>query len=381
MSTSALPLKAVSPHPWSSRGKPTVTAASVDLPDTGREVALREPEAPLLQRPLQAQAVAGHRGFAISRADAPEREEGRHVPERGGERSRGRGEQVAPPSLEERTGGEAHPLQHDLVRTDASLGTLDQHRSRLGGARTTRWSTARPASTAPCQSRENVPASVETPPPPSRTSPFVESRPRKRAERLVGQELLRLQVDRARIPPQLGPVRPPGHAGLDRPVPELERELRREFPRALAEVETRAFHQGPAVDLRRRDRQAPRRVASRDRQRDGPLPQRGMPQREAIGPDLHGLFESLIGTRHRALQPVGLERVASRREPAAGSRAPSTAAGAAGAAGRPTGLRAAHRRRATRSDRGRAGPPPPSRRANRERPPVRAAARPGSNGR
>ena len=54
------------------------------LPEAGREVAPREPDASLLQRSLQAEAVLGHCGRAASRFDAPEGEKGRHIPERGG---------------------------------------------------------------------------------------------------------------------------------------------------------------------------------------------------------------------------------------------------------------------------------------------------------
>ena len=68
MSTAAPPLKAVSPHPWSSRGKVTVSAVERGLAGAGREVAPREPERPLLQRPFQAKAVlAARRGAARRR--------------------------------------------------------------------------------------------------------------------------------------------------------------------------------------------------------------------------------------------------------------------------------------------------------------------------
>jgi hypothetical protein len=103
--------------------------------------------------------------------------------------------------------------------------------------------------------------------------------------------------------------RPAEHLDFDRSLPELEGDLQVEIPRASAQGEIGAFHKGLAVHLQSRDRELSRRGTAGDRQGDGPLPQRGVAQREPGGLDFHGLFTPLIGPCNRDVQPVCFERV------------------------------------------------------------------------
>ena len=188
--------------------------------------------------------------------DAPEGQEGRKVPERAGEglprpRRGGRasGFRRADPA------GRRDLVQPDLVRADAPLRGFDSAplpAPRIPGS--TRRSTARPASWAPCQSRESVPVSAASPPPPSRhLTPLVESCPRSAPRAGLTRMQLRLQVDPARIPAHRGSVRACRIASRSRPTPaqSLRASCRSRSPGRSPSSSAGEIHERLTVDLRR----------------------------------------------------------------------------------------------------------------------------------